>query len=686
MRSLPMRQIHLDFHTSPYIEGLGAAFDAAEFAKTLKSANVEWINLFGKCHHGMYYYDTKIGTRHPRLEADLLRGQIEGCRKEGIKCAIYTCVGWSEDTADRHPEWLELSADGVAGVKKPFSADYSAWRKLCLNNREYRQYIKAELKEEYDLFKPDGFWIDIISQSGCVCKTCMAGMLETGLDPARAEDVYKYGRIVQIGFMRDIYDYIKAFAHEVQIYFNCNPYEMDTADDAALAGRNKQGLNTYIDIESLPSDAWGYSHFPVAINYVNRHGKDINMMNGKFHTSWGDFGSLRNMAALEYECFRAIANGAGVCVGDQLHPCGMLDPSVYKRIGEVFASVKEKEPWCTNTKKLAQVGVYAARASGEPPVRDGGGRSELAAEGAYRMLTELKYGFDFIDFTDDISGYELVILPDCVSLTGEAAGRINAYVRGGGKVLVTAESAVSRLAGADVGADAGTGAPPAFMIDGIGVEYRGPAEYNPRYMRIAEDSFPGVPPMDYVTYERGADVVALEGTQVLAPVINPYFNRGYIKFCSHRQTPPDSSKVTEYAAVTLNGGIAYIANPLFYDYASSRCMVYRDIVGRLMLDLGVAPYVCADLPSFVEATLRKKEGGALILHLLNYIIERKCHRLDTIEETIPLFNRAIRVRAQAAPSRVTLVPSMKKLAFNWDGRYVSFTLDEIRGHEIVEIS
>ena len=700
MRSLPMRQIHLDFHTSPHIKGIGSDFDPAEFAKTLKDANVEWINLFAKCHHGMFYYKTELGTVHPHLEAELLKGQIEGCRNEGIKVGIYTCVGWTEDTADRHPEWMEVSPEGVVGVKKPFTNSYSSWQKMCINNKEFRKLIKAELREAYELFVPDGFWIDIIFQMRCVCKTCMAEMLAEGLDPACADDVFRHDRAVQIGFMRDVYEFIRSFSKDVHIYFNCNPYEMDLADESEIAGRNKQDLCTYIDIESLPSDAWGYSHFPVAVNYVNKRDIDLNMMNGKFHTSWGDFGSLRNKAALEYECFRAIANGAGACVGDQLHPTGRLDPTVYKRIGEVFASMKEKEPWCIDTKKTSQIGVYATRKSGDSGFNDK--QMGIADEGVYRILTELKYTFDYIDFTDDLDKYELVILPDCVYLDGAAAAKLNAYVAGGGKVLLSAESAVGDVAAAaTAGNDAGVGVAAAtagndaagscgcgcagrsFLLDDIGVKYCGPAEYNPRYMRITKERFPDIPPMDYVTYERGAEVVALDGAEVLAEIINPYFNRGYYKFCSHRQTPPDGI-VTQFAAITRKGNVAYIANPLFTDYASCRCMTYRDIVGKLIADLGVMPIVQADLPSFVEVTVRTK-GENTIIHLLNYIIERKSRRLDTIEESIPLYNRKIRVALNKQPSNVTLVPSCKSVDFAWDGRAAEFTLAEIGGHEMIEI-
>ena len=50
-------------------------------------------------------------------------------------------------------------------------------------------------------------------------------------------------------------------------------------------------------------------------------------MTGKFHTSWGDFHSLKNKAALEFECFRMLSYGFAASIGDQLEPCGKLNPA-----------------------------------------------------------------------------------------------------------------------------------------------------------------------------------------------------------------------------------------------------------------------------------------------------------------------------------------------------------------------
>lgn len=52
----PIRQTHLDFHTSPGIEGVGKNFSKENFQEDLKTGNLESITVFAKCHHSMCYY------------------------------------------------------------------------------------------------------------------------------------------------------------------------------------------------------------------------------------------------------------------------------------------------------------------------------------------------------------------------------------------------------------------------------------------------------------------------------------------------------------------------------------------------------------------------------------------------------------------------------------------------------
>jgi len=101
-KPLRYRQIHLDFHTSEHIPGIGADFDPDAFVSTLKAAHVDSITIFAKCHHGWSYYPTKVGKPHPQLaRPDLLGDMVKALAAADIESPIYISVQWDELTAPR---------------------------------------------------------------------------------------------------------------------------------------------------------------------------------------------------------------------------------------------------------------------------------------------------------------------------------------------------------------------------------------------------------------------------------------------------------------------------------------------------------------------------------------------------------------------------------------------------------
>jgi hypothetical protein len=108
--ALRFRQIHLDFHTSPDIPGVGTRFEKKHWQKTLLEAQVNSVTCFSKCHHGLSYHPTKVGKMHPHLEFDLLRAQYDACKEIGINVPIYLSAGLDDVAAQEHPDWREAWA------------------------------------------------------------------------------------------------------------------------------------------------------------------------------------------------------------------------------------------------------------------------------------------------------------------------------------------------------------------------------------------------------------------------------------------------------------------------------------------------------------------------------------------------------------------------------------------------
>jgi hypothetical protein len=287
---------------------------------------------------------------------------------------------------------------------------------------------------------------------------------------------------------------------------------------------------------------------------------------------------------------------------------------------------------------------------------------DLSIEGAYRALTELKYQFDIVDLTDPIDHYELLILPDRVTLTPEAARRIDAYVEKGGKLLVTGHSAAG---------------PDGFLLDCLPVEYLGEGRTAPRYMDIQEGAFENVPAMKTVAYSGGARVALKKGAKSLCDTVDSYFDRAETHFCSHRQTPPKLMGDGE-PCVVLNDRVAYVSIMLFMDLAEYGVKAYKDILGSLIKRLLPRPLVKSDLPAYAEVTLRAL-GTDTVVHVLNYIVQRKCKQLDTVEDIVPLSGRTIEIRTPRAPSEVTLLPGGETVPFEWANGYVRLKPETLGG-------
>ena len=112
MHTLRFRQVHLDFHTSPDIPGIGARFDKAQFQAALRLGHVDSITLFSKCHHGLSYHPTSVGKMHPGLSFNLLRAQIDAAKEIGVATPVYLSAGLDDVAAHAHPEWRTVNDKG----------------------------------------------------------------------------------------------------------------------------------------------------------------------------------------------------------------------------------------------------------------------------------------------------------------------------------------------------------------------------------------------------------------------------------------------------------------------------------------------------------------------------------------------------------------------------------------------
>jgi hypothetical protein len=651
--SLPFRQVHLDFHTGPAIPDVGAAFDAREFARTMKHAHVNSVTVFAKCHHGHLYYNTRRPERHPGLRRglDLLGRQVEALHREGIRAPIYISVQCDEYAANAHPEWVARNAD-TSQVKWGKSVFTPGWQILDMSS-PYQDYVAEQIGEVLRLFKPvDGIFLDMCWDQPSCAKWAIDGIRRAGLNPEAEADRVAYARQVSAGYMKRYHRMIKASSRAATVYFNSRPLA-DLPRDVAF--------QTQVEIEALPTGGWGYMYFPKNVRYARGFGRPYLGMTARFHKSWADFGGLKPYAALEYETSQMMAHGAACSIGDQLHPRGVLDRAAYERIGKAYERVAQREAWLVGAKPLAQIGVVRVGASGEYFGKGG------AEEGAVRMLTQLKHQFDLLDATAPLEKYDLLILPDEVGLDGPAVQRIGTYLRDGGSVLASGLSGLN-AEGTKV------------LLPELGIKAQGPSPYQVTYIRFGKEIGTDVPPTDHVMYEKGLRVTPAHGATVLARVVEPYFDRTWDHFSSHNQTPGD--RVSRYAAAVRKGRVAYVPFPIFGAFGKHGNQAYRLLVRNILDLLLPEPLLRVEAPTSTEASITR-QGRRSIIHLLQYCPERRGENLDLVEDIVPLYNVPLSLKMPRQPRRVYVAPQETPLEFTYAAGRARVTVPELAGHAMI---
>lgn len=672
---LRYRQVHLDFHTSPLIEDIGKGFDAQHWQGTLQRGEVDSITCFATCHHGYAYYNTAVGERHPHLDFDLLRRQYDASKAIGVNVPIYLTAGINNWAAANHPGWREIDHEGRYTGWQGISPIEPGYNKMCFNS-PYLQLLCEQITEVVTLFPDcDGVFLDIIHQSPCCCRYCMESMHAADYDPTNPEDRFNHAT----GVMRIYYEQTTAAARSgrdsMPVFHNSSHITPGRTDLLPYF--------SHLELESLPTGGWGYDHFPLSARYVSQLPRDAMGMTGKFHNTWGEFGGYKHPNALRYECAAMIAHGTKCSVGDQLHPSGKLDESTYRLIGNAYREVKAKEPFCNEAVNIADIGLISSAAFHHGG-KSGPDHTHHADVGASRLLLECHYLFNVLDSAMDFSPYRLLILPDDIPVGDELYQKLEGYLEGGGRLLLTGASGIE---------DEGQ----SCRFD-LGAELQGPSEYEPDYALYNQTIRPKFSDSPLVMYRRSMRLKCTDG-ESLGRVFDPYFNRSYRHFSSHQHTPPRPES-SGFDAGVRKGPITYLPHPLFTLYAAYGSVAYKHILdATIRVALGGPRIFDSNLPSNARATLtHQPEAQRYVLHLLYANLaqrggpvahegstNRESYALEVIEDLPTLHNTEISLHGLKSCVSIRSPFSEFQPQRNESGSDLSLTIPRINCHELIAL-
>lgn len=662
MGVIPQRQVHLDFHTSEHIKGIGSKFSKEQFISCLKKGHINSITVFAKCHHGVAYFPSKTIHPHPYLEIDLLSEMLDACREAGVEAPVYISAGLDMQYVFEHPEHSIIdNRNGTHatvaeedGVKFISDRPHAHYRRLCMNT-PYLDHLVKQVEEVVERYRPIGIFLDIVGECVCYCENCRRTAREMGLDENDDASFIEVAKVVYKKYYTAINEAATRIKPDIRIFHNSGHIKCGRRDLAHA--------NTHLEIESLPTGGWGYDHFPKTARYAMGLGMEYLGMTGKFHGTWGEFGGYKHPNALKYEVALSLANGAKCSVGDQMHPYGFLDDATYELIGQAYSDAEKLEEYCYDTTSVADIALLSLESylvANNPP----------ADAGACRMMLEGKYLYNVVDEDNDLSGYKLVIIPDGVKFSEALQNKLRAFVEGGGKLLMVggASSDGKSTHGFD-----------------LGVELLGAGNYNPAYYHPHYNAL-GLTSATYLVREQMYKTRLTDNSAVaLGYSRDTFFNRTPKHFCSHQHTP--YVEEDSCPAVVIGKDGAYIAWDIFNEYATVGSIIHKDTFIKVVDELlGDKKTLKTNLGSAGVITLTdQKDKKRFVLHTLYAVPQTRGNGVQVIEDLPTIYGTTIELKLPVNVKKIYDALDKSEVAFTQDDDLCRITIDSFTCSKVLVI-
>jgi hypothetical protein len=403
---------------------IDAGMDVAAYVASLKAAgaNVVLFNVGGIVAN--YPTDLPYHYRNPFLKGDLTGEVVKRLHAEGIRViARFDLSKVNERIAQEHPEWLTRDADGRSVPA------YNGQVATCLNSWYQQEGMLKILGEAIDRYPIDGVFFNMIGYprsdySGraigiCQCENCrrrfrkMFGLElpKNGEEKTPAAEKYKQfaGRTISEQF-----DKVNAFVKGKSPNLAICTYTESGVD--VVRKESNTALDNWVYEESFRTrmarlknpekqQANAAVHFP---HYPHRHASVSPDLTRKRL-----FGCMVNDGWLDFYCIGRF-NGQEDRLG--------LD-----QVEDVFRFHAANERWLTNTAERADVGLAVEVEGKSDEVR-----------GLIGILSQAHVSYEFVSLAkSNLAKLPALIVPVSGSLSADAMRKLDDYVKGGGRLLLT---------------------------------------------------------------------------------------------------------------------------------------------------------------------------------------------------------------------------------------------------------
>ncbi|MDW7658144.1 MAG: alpha-L-fucosidase, partial [Bacillota bacterium] len=151
----------VDMHIPDWNTTFLGQFDPVAYADHLDVSKADCAIIYAGNCLGYCFWPTKAGHMHTGLQGrDIVSETVEACRAKGMRTIVYFNI-WNRFEFDRHPDWRMRYIDGRDTTCNQ-DGSRNRYGICCLNNPDFRTFVRRQAEDLAGHVPCDGFWIDMI--------------------------------------------------------------------------------------------------------------------------------------------------------------------------------------------------------------------------------------------------------------------------------------------------------------------------------------------------------------------------------------------------------------------------------------------------------------------------------------------------------------------------------------------
>lgn len=633
--------LHYDLHPNANDTELGRETTYEHIREMLEKVKPDFVQYDCKGHAGYTGYPTKVGSPSPGIVNDALKIWRQVTRDMGVPLSIHYSGVWDTRAVELHPEWARLNRRG-----KP-SKDHT-----CPLSAYMDELLIPQLLEVVREYQIDGMWIDGENWAShpCYCERCKAEFTKrTGIsDIPKEEGEENWAEWA--AFHRDLFtEHVTRYADAVHAE---NP-EVMVCSNWMYSVRMPESVRAPVDYLSGDFDpSFGAKRASAEARFLASRGMPWDLMAWSFLRTGGQGWTMKTATHLSQEVSEVLAQGGAVFIYNQPQRSGRLTAWHQDMFAEVAEFCRARKPYCFKTETVPQVAILHSETvyyrHNDPLFNFR--QANHPMEGALHAFLENGYSVDLLNeeaLLERMGQYPLVVVPEQEALPKKVADGLEAYVRGGGRLLVSGPHVAAEwpeLCGAEAVENGRTGTQ--WVPGGDGCVLA-----------------PG--PWQKVTMTSATE---------LAPLLY--------------QQEPDLNR-TGSPAATINtvgeGKVVAIHGPVFRGYHQAHYPRMRQFIGAMAAALDAPGLGRVEGPWWVEMAARQKDGR-LYIQLVNrgaggYLSPNR-HTVETVPPTGPF---TVRVPVAQQPTKCFMAPDEAGVEWAWKDGMLEAEIEDLDIHNVLVI-